>query len=332
MQREGVAQKTREQAWHTLSAALTWAASSQLVEEIQVNGCGLASEPRSRRRRSQREGGTGYAPARRRHGELVASWALSPQAVEAIRGQLLRRTHRRGQILVHRDAMIVSLLYGLCLRPQEVWGLRWASLIGEFAWVLEVLSSGELSDWGKTEHSTHRRTVMPGILQEDLAKWRACLCQAGNPVRECDFIIPGDLSGTQHGIRDPSTGAGHLTESQAHSWGRRFFTPAVGRVAQRAEFSAIRNATPYALRRGGISLRLRAEDPQTVANECGTSPKMLSDHYAYAIADLRNHGPRSADTEWREARNGQTLAVPIAAVPAPCRRRRLRDWLSARRD
>jgi hypothetical protein len=56
MLREGVPQKTREQAWHTLSAALTWAASSQLVEEIQVNGCRLASEPRSRRRRSQREG------------------------------------------------------------------------------------------------------------------------------------------------------------------------------------------------------------------------------------------------------------------------------------
>ena len=332
MLREGVALKTREQAWHTLSAALTWAASTQLVEEIQVNGCRLASEPRSRRRRSQREGGTGYVPARRRHGELVASWALSPRAVEAIRGQLLQRTNRRGQILVHRDAMIVSLLYGLCLRPQEVWGLRWASLIGEFAWVLEVLSSGELSDWGKTEHSTHRRTVIPGILQEDLTEWRATLRQAGHPAREHDFIIPGDLAGAQHGIRDPSTGACHLSEGQAHSWGRRFFAPAVEQVAQRTEFSAIRNATPYALRRGGISLRLRAEDPQIVASECGTSLKMLSDHYAYAIDDLRHHGSRPADAEWREARNGQTLTVAIAAVPAPRRRHRLRDWFSARRD
>lgn len=32
------------------------------------------------------------------------------------------------------------------------------------------------------------------------------------------------------------------------------------------------------------------------------------------------------------APSGQILAVPIAAVPAPRRRHRLRDWLSARRD
>jgi hypothetical protein len=333
MLREGVPQKTRAQAWHTLSAALTWASSSALVEEIQVNGCRLASEPRSRRRRSQREGGTGYAPARRRHGELVASWALSPQAVEAIRGQLLGRTHRRSQLLGRRDAMIVSVLYGLCLRPQEVWGLRWASLVDEFAWVLEVLSCGELSEWGKTEHSTHRRTAIPGILREDLAEWRACLLQAGHPAHEHDFIIPGDLAGAQHGTRDPGTGACHLSEGQAHSWGKRFFAPAVAQVAQRTAFSAIRNATPYALRRGGISLRLRAEDPQTVASECATSLKMLSDHYAYAIADLRSHGPRPADTEWRAARAAQNQAVPITAVPAPRRRHPFLDWIiPTRRD
>lgn len=92
------------------------------------------------------------------------------------------------------------------------------------------------------------------------------------------------------------------------------------------------NATPYALRRGGISLRLRAEDPQTVTSECGTSLKMLSDHYAYAIADLRHHGPRPADTEWREARNGQIPTVAIAPVPAPRRRHLLLDLFSAQRD
>lgn len=114
--------------------------------------------------------------------------------------------------------------------------------------------------------------------------------------------------------------------------GQEILRAAVERVAQSAEFSAIRNATPYALRRGGISLRLRAEDPQTVASECGTSLKMLSDHYAYAIADLRHHGPRPADAEWREARNGQTLTVPIAAVPAPRHRHLFLDWFSTRRD
>lgn len=56
--------------------------------------------------------------------------------------------------LRQRDAMVVSLQYGLGARNQEVWGLRWASLAGEFAWVMEVLSSGQLTEWGKTEHST----------------------------------------------------------------------------------------------------------------------------------------------------------------------------------
>lgn len=338
MLRAGVAKQTRDQAWSVLSAALGWAAASQLVPEIQTNGCGLANEPRVNRRRSMRHGGTGYAPARRRHGLGVASWALSPQAVEAIRAELLLSIDGRRRILAQRDAMIVSLQYGLCARNQEVWGLRWASLEGAFAWVLEALSSGQLNDWGKTEHSTPRRTAVPGILRDDLSEWRTAMQDAGYPVRECDFIIPGDLAGAQHGTRDARTGACHFSESQARSWGARFFAPAVKKVAQRSEFVPILGATPYALRRGGISLRLRAEDPQTVASECGTSLKMLNDHYAYAIEDLRRVGPRSADVEWRAARAAQAnrLSHEQAAHTTTDhddarRRRTFFAWLSARR-
>jgi integrase len=300
-----VSKPTRDQAWSVLSAALSWAASSHLVPEIQTNGCGLANEPRVNRRRSMRAGGTGFAPTPPRRGLGVASWALSPQAVEAIRAQMLERVNGRREILTQRDAMVVSLQYGLGARNQEVWGLRWASLAGEFAWVMEVLSCGQLTEWGKTEHSTQRRTALPGVLREDLVEWRAALRHAGHPARELDFIIPGDLSGPGHGALDYRTGACHFSENQARSWGARFFTPAVEKVAQRPEFFPILGATPYSLRRGGISLRLRAEDPQTVASECGTSLKMLSDHYAFAIEDLRRHGPRPADVEWRAARSAQ---------------------------
>jgi hypothetical protein len=76
------------------------------------------------------------------------------------------------------------------------------------------------------------------------------------------------------------------------------FKPAVGAVAGRAEFACVVGATPYALRRGFISLRLRTEDPQIVASECGTSLKMLSDHYSFPIEELRHHAPRPADVEW----------------------------------
>lgn len=321
MMHEGVSKATRDQAWSVLSAALSWAAGSQLVPEIQTNGCGLANEPRVNRRRSMRHGGTGYAPAARRHGLGVPSWALSPQAVEAIRIQMLTRVRGRREILAHRDAIVVSLQYGLAARNQEIWGLRWASLKSEYAWVLEVLSCGALNQWGKTEHSTQRRTAIPGILREDLASWRAALVLSGHSARECDFIIPGDLADTRYGVREPHSGACHLSASQAKAWGMKYFTPAVKEVAKRPEFFQILGATPYALRRGGISLRLRAEDPQTVASECGTSLQMLSKHYAYAIEDLRRNGPRSADTEWHEARAAQANHYPTEKPPPASRPR-----------
>jgi integrase len=305
MMRDGVSKQTREHAWRVLSAVLGWAAGSQTVPEIQTNGCILANEGVVNRRRSARAGGTGYAPVGRRRGPRVPSWALSPQAVEAIREQLLLNVEHRDPLLAHRDAAIVSMQYGLGARNQEVWAMRWMSLDDGFAWVVEVLSHGQLDEWGKTEYSTQRRAAMPGILQEDLSEWREALRLSGHPARDVDFIIPGDLANTRHGVRDPRTGACHVSKNQADTWGRKFFTPAVRKVAEQPEFFHILGATPYALRRGGISLRLRAEDPQTVASECGTSLQMLSAHYAFAIEDLRQHGPRPVDVEWRAAREAR---------------------------
>ncbi len=86
------------------------------------------------------------------------SWALSPQAVEAIRAQMLLRSKDRDPIFAQRDAAVVSLQYGLGARNQEVWGMRWMSLHASYAEVVEVVSWGALDEWGKTEHSTERRT------------------------------------------------------------------------------------------------------------------------------------------------------------------------------
>jgi hypothetical protein len=177
---------------------------------------------------------------------------------------------------------------------------------------------------------------MSAILREDLAHWRTALQAWGHPARAHDFIIPGDLASPHYGTREPHTGACHLTANQAKAWGSKYFTPAVQHVAAQPEFLPILGATPYSLRRGGISLRLRAEDPQTVASECGTSLKMLSNHYAYAIQDLRRNGPRPADVEWREARAAQAAQIVAGDEPKPegddrPNRRRLLAWLSTRR-
>ncbi len=300
MRHAGVPRSTRVRAWRALSSALSWASASAAVPEIETNGCRLAKEPVISTRRSARRGGTGYGPGVSPC--PLASWALSPQAVEAIRAQMLRGGERGNALLAHRDATIVSLQYGLATRNQEVWGLRWSSIDGYFAWVTEVISYGRLEHWGKTAMSTRRHTAIPGILREDLQLWRQALADDGRPARDVNFIIPGDLTRAEQGVRDPATGAVHLSRAQAKQWVQARFKPAVQSISQRNEFAGIIHATPYSLRRGGISLRLRTEDPQIVASECGTSLKMLSDHYSFPIEDLRHHQPRPADVEWRAAR------------------------------
>jgi len=188
-------------------------------------------------------------------------------------------------------------------------------------WLTEVLSYGQLEQWGKTEHSTRRRTALPSLLREDLDQWREILTAFGHPARDIDFIVPGDLTNARQDVRDPKTGVCHFSGRQAKTWGQRCFTPAVQAVAKRSEFARILGATPYALRRGSTSLRLRTEDPQTVASECDTSLKMLSDHYSFPIEDLRQQEPRPPDVEWRAARvdllerHTQEQALTVSPTP-----------------
>ena len=54
MRRERVGQSARAHAWRVLSAVLSWAAQSDLVPEIQTNGCLLANERVGNRRKSAR--------------------------------------------------------------------------------------------------------------------------------------------------------------------------------------------------------------------------------------------------------------------------------------
>jgi len=250
---------------------------------------------------------------------------------------MLLRIRQRDPLLGHRDATIVSLHYGLAARSQEVWALRWGSILDSWALVTEVLSDGRVEEWGKTENST-RRTTLPSLLIEDLAHWRTALESRGRPTRDVDFIIPGDLTGPSNGVREADTGARHFSEDQAKSWRRRSFAPAVrAAAAEHPELAPILGATPYALRRGGISLRVRTEDPQTVARECGTSLQVLNIHYAYALEDLRHQPPRPTDVEWRAARSALLAqrAKESSSAEAGHDRTptggRVRAWFSRRR-
>lgn len=148
MRREGVGQSARAHAWRVLSAVLSWAAQSDLVPEIQTNGCLLANEKVGNRRKSS--SGRSERRTIRRRGEEIRSWALSPMAVELIRADLLVRAEgARRPLIAYRDATLVSIQFGLGLRNQEVYGIRWSALERERAHIVDVLSWDQLDEWGK---------------------------------------------------------------------------------------------------------------------------------------------------------------------------------------
>ena len=110
-----------------------------------------------------------------------------------------------------------------------------------------------------------------------------------------------------------------MTGNQAHKWPSKFFTPAVRKVAERwpKEHGDILGSTPYSLRRGMISLRIRAgEDRQTIAKQCGTSVDMLERNYSFVIEDLEDEGPKPAEEERLHARQlalaGSTHQLRVA--------------------
>jgi integrase len=298
-----VGPSARAHTWRVLSAVLSWAASSQVVPEIATNGCLLANERVSNRRKSMR--GSGGAGSVRRSGAAVSGWALSPTSVELIRAQMLYGSNGGSPtLLAERDAVVVSLQFGLALRNQEVFGLRWSSFVEQHrARIKEVLGWHALDSRGKTEKATGRTARVPLLLEEDLKMWRALLRRHGFSTRGADFVIPGNIAGAGHGVIEKITCACHMSNNQACQWRSRCFKPAVKALAdRRADLADLVTATPYSLRRGGVSARLRGENAQSVAEQCGTSLEMLSRHYSYEIDDFAQSRPQSLDAQWRTAR------------------------------
>jgi integrase len=300
MRMAGVTSTTEARVWKILSSALSWAVESN-TWPVSINGC-LTMQRRRGMRRASRRAGTGAsrrseAPGKRR--DDLSSWALSPLAVERIRLVMLERVDQRPRLAALRDATVVSVQYGLAMRNQEVWALSIGDVSSRRAMVREVLSYNEL-DTGKTAGATgpSRRPPIDRVLLDDIAAWTAALGASGYPVTAWDFLFRGDFGG--HG-----TPHGHMSGNQAKKWPVKYFTPAVIRVAELwpEEHGDIVGATPYSLRRGMISLRIRAgEDRQAIAKQCGTSVEMLERSYSFAIEDLEDEGTKPAEQERLRAR------------------------------
>ncbi len=305
MRAASVGETSVQRTWTALSSALSWAVERDDYP-IEVNGCKLIDRNRTRRRSSRRSrraserSTNGAVQTNRGQRPNLAAWALSPLAVELIRARLLKRSGTLPLIAL-RDATYVSVQYQLACRNQEVWGLRWCRMHRDYVDLLEVLSYGEL-DAGKTSGS-ERRVPSTILLRRDLKPWKAALKRAGYPTGPEDFVFPGNLAGEGHGHP-----LGHMTGNQAKKWGARYFKRGAQAVQEKhPDEHPIANATPYSLRRGGISLRIRAgEDRQVIAVECGTSVMVIDRHYSFAIDDLRHEGPRPAEVERAAARRAAT--------------------------
>jgi len=303
MKHAGVGSSARVHAWRVLSAVLSWAAGSDQVPSIESNGCLFANEKIGNRRKSTRSA-NGRASVRRQ-GDEVQSWALSPKSVELLRLEMMRGVaHPTSPILSLRDATIVSLQFGLALRNQEVYGLRWSSfMVDQRVRIADVLSWDAIDELGKTEKATGRIADVPELLSADLADWRTLLTREGFPVGGAEFVISGNLAGAHYGAIDERTGACHMSKNQAQKWRPRCMKPALSAAAGRnPAWALIADATPYSLRRGGISARLRGESAQSVADQCGTSLEMLSRHYSYEIDGFGRGRPETLDEQWQRAR------------------------------
>ena len=191
-----VSATTEARAWKVLSSALSWAVEDDNWP-LSTNGC-LTMQRRRGMRRASRRAGTGAArqPASGKRRDDLASWALSPLAVERIRLVMLERLDQRSPLLALRDATVVSVQYGLGMRNQEVWALTLGDVAGRRASVREVLSYGAL-DAGKTEGATgpSRRPPIDALLADDLVAWKAALQAHGYPTADDDFLLRGDLGG-----------------------------------------------------------------------------------------------------------------------------------------
>jgi integrase len=280
----GAGDATVKLARTVVSSMLSWAVEQEYVEDNGVRRIQRRRRRSSRGGRPARSGAatqTPQSPRAERQGR-----ALSPRAVAAIYRAQLADPHYRG-LRRERDATATLTQYLLGCRNQELWGLRWEDVGPHTTSFLEVVSYGAL-DEGKTSGS-RRHMPTPALLREILDAWRAALTAAGRPPQPADFIFAGAHE------------RGHMTADQARLWPRRYFVPVCEALAGDSpkaladqerfkhvdrSLEYLRRSTQYSLRRGHMSVRLRAgEDSAIIAKQCGTSVQMLYRHYADDIAE-----------------------------------------------
>lgn len=278
----GVGRPTRDLAKAVLSAALSWG-----VENGRLSANGAQLMRRGSRRRSarvsqravSRESWEARSAARR-------AWALEPGAFWALHAGALARTGCT-RVQLHRLGVLLTLEYGLGLRPQEALGATFRQLSKRKFRVTQVLTQA-VTESGKKElrvigaaktAGAVRSTDCAEWVAREVAAWKAMLGDLGLPNGPDDFIIPGEHAD------------GHYSWAQYQNLSRDLRSAARAATKSDAEEAYLERATHYSLRRGHISLRVLAgEDVKRIADDCGTSTQMIHRHYLHEL-DLRDDMP-----------------------------------------
>ena len=285
MIKDRVGAPTIKRAIAVLSSMLSWAVEK---EKLEANGARMLRQGKRRsNRRSKSEASSG---AGRRSGRRKPSWALSPEAAAHV---VIELATAPNTIFLRRlrDATVAVVQYLTGARNQDIWGLRWQDVDDAGFVHFEEFVSGGLLTLGKVAGS-ERSAPRDDTLADWLAAWRAAAAGSGLGTAPSDFVFPGNAQ------------EGHVTENQTKSYGRRF-KRACHRVRDRVpRLAYVEHATPYALRRGHISVRLRGgEDASRIASECATSVQMIVRYYwkdIEATDDSRDPVDVQFARAWRE--------------------------------
>src|SRR5215208_1293891 len=181
MAASGAGRATRDNARKVLSSAFGWG-----VEMGRMRANGARSVRRNRRRSRRLSAAEARAGDHQESTARRKAWAISPEAFAALhRGALDRRTPGRPAWMPHRDAIAVAMLYGLGLRPQELFGATFRQASPSRFRVAQVLTKatdgpgskkpvGRIISAAKTPEGV-RTMAMRLWVYEELRRWRELL-------------------------------------------------------------------------------------------------------------------------------------------------------------
>lgn len=217
-------------------------------------------------------------PSHRRQAKRIA-----PISIETIREQMKQRKAAPGSHAPERDALIVSLLAYAGLRPQEALALTWEDITPSTIRINKAVSFGEK----KNPKTKDRDAPLVPPLRDDLTAWRKTL---GDPADDKLLFEAPD--------------GGYWSASAWRNWRTRIWKTAVeGVVGGDPSLSPLEGARPYDLRGSCVSLRLRAGEPTLeIARSTGHSPRVMFDHYASVIEELRDEPVTSVEDQIIRAR------------------------------